>query len=58
MEEIGLALYDDDRRLSEEMLLEARTWLGADEYARVSRQGREMPISAAVAAAENALAAR
>ena len=47
----GLALYDTDQRLVEELLVSARGRLGAARYASQQRIGRTVPMAGAIAAA-------
>jgi predicted ATPase/class 3 adenylate cyclase len=51
----GLALYDTDQRLVEELLVTARGRLGAARYATQQQVGRATPTAGAVAAAEQVL---
>jgi tetratricopeptide (TPR) repeat protein len=57
LDEIGLVLYDDDKRRSEDFLIDARERLGHEEFGEAHSDGREMPIAEAVKAAEEALGA-
>lgn len=48
LEEIGLVLYEDDRRESDELLTAAKQALGDDEFDQVSRQGEAVGLPEAI----------
>ncbi len=57
LDEIGLALYEDDRRQSDELLARVRAELGDDGAAEAEREGLELPLPEAMRRADAALAA-
>jgi hypothetical protein len=57
LDTIGLTLYDDDRRLSDEMLAEARRALGDVAYERASAEGIALELADAASMADGVLAA-
>jgi predicted ATPase/class 3 adenylate cyclase len=57
LEEIGLELYEDDRRESDELLARVRAELGEERAEQAGREGLDLDITAAVRMAEDALAA-
>lgn len=57
LDEIGLVLYPDDQRESEELLLRTREQLGDGEYAASLERGRAMAIPTAVDRAKEVLLA-
>jgi hypothetical protein len=56
LEELGLALYDDDRLQSDELLAGAREELGDADYARNAAAGRDIDLLEAVALARSLFA--
>ena len=57
LESTGLMLYDDDRRLSDEMLKQAREVLGPDRYADAVAAAEPLDVPAAAALADDVLSA-
>ncbi len=55
LETTGLALYDDDRRVSEAMVEAARQQLGEQAFAEASRAGRDLDLPAVAAIADGVL---
>jgi predicted ATPase/class 3 adenylate cyclase len=55
LESTGLALYDEDRRLSDEMLAAARDRLGEAAFAAAADDGRALELVAAAASAARVL---
>src|SRR4029077_9750621 len=45
LEETGIALFDDDRRVSETMLTDAREELGTDTFAKEYSEGRGLALT-------------
>ena len=48
LEQTGLALYDDDRRQSDELLAASRDALGDDAFARLTHEGQRLEVPDAV----------
>jgi tetratricopeptide (TPR) repeat protein len=57
LEDIGLVLYDDDRREIEAMLVAARDELGTERYTAAYDDGCGLELAAAIAEADRVLAA-
>ncbi len=57
LDEIGLVLYEDDRRQSDELLEEARLTMGDSEYEAAYADGRGLATPEAIALASAALTA-
>ena len=57
LDTIGLALYADDRRLSDEMLAEARRTIGDTAYESASAEGIALELPEAASMADRVLAA-
>ena len=55
LEQTGLALYDDDRRQSDELLSEARKTLGDAQFAVLTQEGKDLDVPDAVASARDVL---
>jgi hypothetical protein len=53
LDRTGIVLYDSDRRVSEEMLDDARQHLGEDRYAAAQAAGRVMELPATAALADS-----
>ena len=56
LEEIGLVLYEDDRRESDRLLDDAHTALGAAEFLRASTEGTSLDTPDAIQLADTVLA--
>ena len=56
LDSTGLALYDHDRKLSDDMLAQARAALGDEPFAAATAEGRDLDVLAASALAADVFA--